>query len=118
MSDLTHSPLPWVIASGTVVADVHEAVVTDTNVYPTFADETQRQRDVANAEFIVRAVNCHHEMLSALKALVAAIEDDGTLLREGVTGATYSVTLNDRGCNWADVFNAAEAAIAKAEGRA
>lgn len=71
----------------------------------------------AYAEFIVRACNSHNELLAALKALVARIEEEATVQREGVTGGAFSVSLSDHGVNWADDFNAAEVAIAKAEGR-
>lgn len=68
-------------------------------------------------EALVRILDSHYDLLAALKVIVARIESEGTVQREGTTGATYAVSLNDQGANWADEFNAAEAAIAKAEGR-
>ena len=74
-------------------------------------------RAVANAAFIVRACNAHDDLLAALKGVVERIEQGGAVKREGVTGAAYSVWMSNFGEDWCDVFNASEAAIAKAEGR-
>lgn len=61
--------------------------------------------EFANAAFIVKAVNCHNELLEALREMVEAYD-----------GFPTDMSRDEREC-CRIAFGKAEAAIAKAEGR-
>lgn len=71
MSDIKHSPLPWVFETqlenweldcGEVGASVFQIIVSKDggDVFVGYTDET-------NAKFIVRACNSHYELIGALE---------------------------------------------------
>lgn len=91
-----HSPLPWEI-SEIDHGDYNEIeIVAPAEHWSTvvFMGEAFRARNVANAEFIVRACNSHHELLAACKLALGAFERNDAI-------------------DWADL----ERAIAIAEGK-
>ena len=93
----THTPTPWRFKEyGDVleVQGIHDGVWATIAAFR-FADLGLWQR--ANAALIVRAVNAHDKLLSALKGLLETDHTDTLLM--------------------ADAIDAAKAAIAKAEGR-
>lgn len=83
-----HTPTPWQDVAISGVRHDHDGFTVWTHWLP---DQPSEQRR-ANVEFIVRAVNCHEELIEALKAVVAVAD------RKTVE------------------FDQARAAIAKAEG--
>lgn len=96
MSEAKHAPLPWTFdelpewgeiydANGGLIATVNET-----------AEEIK-----ADAEFIVRAVNCHDELLEALQ-----------LFLQGATRIDY----DENSWVFVEAVDAARAAIAKATG--
>ena len=94
-----HSPLPWhqgphyrtdVISPGGLVAEV---------------GRINTPRGIADAELICRAVNCHDELLAALKAITR--EFDLAIVRGQLSPGTYN----------SEIATSATKAILKAEGR-
>jgi hypothetical protein len=78
-----HSPLPWSVGvanSGDQIDDGAPGIEsadgwTVCDVWPSACPDCDSLRfAIANAEFIVRAVNSHADLLAALKAIVAADE--------------------------------------------
>ena len=77
-AEATHTPLPWGIEQTnrrnwigpmrTDGAKVSE-IVTSTDREGLI--DSSKDRNDANAALIVRAVNCHHEMLEALKTIAS-----------------------------------------------
>lgn len=72
----THTPIPWHIKRGTIVDHDHEQtirgpIICDCAMTHGLGDA--RLVDEANAEFIVRSVNVHDELVAVLTELV----DDG-----------------------------------------
>ena len=109
-----HSPLPWSIVGSLVdqlyyigganaICDIHRSGYVENG--DSRFHRTPKE-DEANAEFIVKAVNCHDELLAALKAFMRAPSI-------GSSGPG-SVTIEVQSFN----LKAAEAAIKAAEGGA
>ena len=68
-----HTPLPWIV-------DVNDIRCNpDEQDYGTFIAEMQSSRSIgetkANAEFIVRAVNCHYDLVEAVRGLLNWCDD-------------------------------------------
>jgi hypothetical protein len=100
-----HTPGPWWwIRCGCTLVSADENQVLAIDLPEHIGDEDKA--------LIAAAPN----LLKALKALVARIEDKASIRREGVTGGAYLVSVTDCGSNWADEFAMAEAAIEEAEG--
>lgn len=101
-----HSPLPWSVGSRNAIDPEAECGVTafdgmtvcDLWNSVNIGTECDGEMARANAEFIVRCVNSHDALLAALKHLVECLNDD----------------LDPEQCA---AWDAALAAIAKAEGR-
>lgn len=80
-----HTPLPWK-AGELETSDGEIYIWTDAEdkFIASVKDEDDDGQDtLANAEFIVRACNCHEELLAACKAVAAAldrIQQDGTIV--------------------------------------
>jgi hypothetical protein len=72
-----HTPTPWFI-SGLEISTLQSERIAVCD-----CDEPNNLPGYSNAEFIVRAVNCHDELLAALKDLLGDMPD----MRE-VDGAT------------------------------
>lgn len=85
-----HTPTPWKIEESYVGARYM--------VRSAHGDETAMTRYREDAAFIVRAVNCHEELVEALKGAVRAIEYLSGTTKHGL------------------IYEAAKQAIAKAEG--
>ena len=84
-----HSPLPWVVGRPDVdgdarysygIRDREDWVLADVLTTCAYSDAAGRELAEANAEFIVRCVNSHHDLLEALKA---PLEDDAINLWVG-----------------------------------
>ncbi len=96
----SHTPTPWKVAMPLGEGDI-QILSVKVNAYGNFINAVVPFRvfsneDVANAEFIVRAVNSHEELLSAMKL------------------ATHHLYATDEN---AKAINILLEAIAKAEGR-
>lgn len=82
MSNLKHTPLPWTATTQQDGHYIHGNTPLGVNsvarVYPRHygVDEEMQmnQEDKANAELIVKAVNCHEELVEALEKLVFKYE--------------------------------------------
>lgn len=98
MSESKHAAVPWRVSSTgySIKSDAADMPIVATNPWGSAMREADAPAWLANAQFIVRAVNAHEDMLNALRGLVAATE---------------------RGNMNADEYDAAEAALAKADGR-
>jgi hypothetical protein len=75
MSEANHTPLPWTLRVEELDDDVRSVFIPE--IYrsfhdPDFAEASEYQRDLANADFIVRACNAHYDLLEALKCLLNA----------------------------------------------
>ena len=86
---MNHAPPPWKIDG-----DNEDTIVTDDGLV------AQTYGDAQNAAFIILAVNCHEEMLKALKVALNAI---------GQHGGNHPACL--------DAMNQAYEAIVKANGQ-
>lgn len=71
-----HTPTPWKVVTGlygttSIWADGEEMAICPINY-----DGARRppEESTANAEFIVRAVNCHDELLAALEDILASYD--------------------------------------------
>ena len=105
-----HSPLPWVVGRPDVdgdarysygIRDREDWVLADVLTTCAYSDAAGRELAEANAEFIVRCVNSHDDLLAALKAIVAGY--DGPTVDIGTAVSSH--------------IQAARMAIKKAEGR-
>ena len=79
-----HTPTPWAISPPDMERQcppiIHMAGDPEfTIATPTFEwhNPTQQQQDMANTEFIVRAVNAHDELVAALGGLIDFIDELG-----------------------------------------
>jgi hypothetical protein len=125
---MKHTPGPWRLWKKTdkdfvrgVVLDQEGNLVADCNIF--FFDETagrSKEECRDNAAFIVRACNCHDELLAACKEF-SFIPDCGGDWCSAVTNETdglCGVCKDDKLCRWAYRLELKfKAAIAKAEGR-
>ena len=110
----SHTPIPWeMIDDGQAWPHIHAEFVPDGAICFMDSQDPQhegngdraRARAVANAEFIVRSVNSHAELLAALRS-IAGKADQCAINRT-----------EDRGF-WLACAEEARAAIAKATGGA
>lgn len=67
-----HTQLPWAVSSH--YAEYIECHPDLNNGYP--VAECKGPQDQANAEFIVRAVNSHYELVGACKSALRALKDN------------------------------------------
>jgi hypothetical protein len=110
MSETKHTPVPWHLDIGYD----DEKCETGTSISITeinrllhdfkWADCEEWELDLANAQFIVQAVNCHDELLKACKAA-----RDGFLL--------LADQHDDNWMGYVAYIDKLNAVIAKAEGR-
>ena len=68
MSETAHTPLPWHIFDGHVIASKNNGTVAF--AYGSMADT----RGETNAAFIVKACNAHHDLVEAVKAQHEALD--------------------------------------------
>lgn len=104
MPETKHTPLPWRLYEGDDYISVGTTDPSDPLILDTIgqrSNDPDRPEDeqVANAEFIVRAVNSHDDLLAVCRAVLDRHSYQGT------------------GEPWPALFEAARAAVAKAEGR-
>lgn len=112
-----HTPLPWNRGYGNYIYQgAHPAPQGQQRLIAVCEPTTQTKEDwdevFANAALIVRAVNCHAEMLEALKGLTGffnamRVTEEGKayLLAHGVEAGAF------------EAFDTAVNVIAKAEGK-
>jgi len=110
MSELSHTPLPWEVDEGRpAVFSSEEGILVAVCFGVTrHAVDPPHDESPANAELIVRAVNCHDELVEACQAAL----DDLPMLPEeqpGFTGPSWTAQRQLRA--------KLEAAIAAATGR-
>jgi hypothetical protein len=78
MGQNEHTPTPWEDGTGDNGNDAwvfaRGAAVADCDLY------SDRDRNKANAEFIIRAANCHDELLAALKWFIDDIDGTHTVM--------------------------------------
>jgi hypothetical protein len=67
MSEAKHSPLPWTAGNGKPSSDVRLLWSKTTCITCIYSDGTSVETQVANAAFIVRAVNSHDHLIATLK---------------------------------------------------
>lgn len=103
-----HTKLPWHKDGPVVVGQDWGVVAVCRQAKP-----RNTMVSIANAEFIVRAANCHEELLAACK-MIAAI--GGNLPDEHLTDRTGENDAAHRGLMYCQARGIARAAIAKAEG--
>ncbi len=117
MTEVKHTPLPWITAGRNGAGDhIHgnDGEVAWCRTYVGIPSETIK----ANAEFIVRACNSHYELLDAARRAEAMIE----LLR----ATAYQIGLEGTkewdelvvGCDLQGTCDVIVHGLAKAEGRA
>jgi len=80
---MAHTPLPWAITphQDTIKGPAGN-VVAECCGYSTKASDKNQQKQggrEANAELIVKVVNCHHELLEAAKAALCALVMDSDM---------------------------------------
>ena len=112
---MPHSKTPWTYKPAKVVRDRHHGITTHIGAEITDAADEHviaaapvvQCGDVGNwsedSEFIVRAVNCHHDLLAALKTLM--LNAGPPALRSPTTVTGYSLA-----------WDAAKDVIARAQG--
>ena len=92
MSEIKHSPLPWKVHKypGHVVTE-EGRVVAGCMGYQTNVVQGADETNIANAEFIVRAVNNYEALVEALEALLeAAIQNDAAFEAEYPATTAYT----------------------------
>ncbi len=109
---MNHTALPWSLeveeyeaSSGTITINEIHRILHD----PEWADPEDWDRDLANAELIVRAVNAHQALVDALRGLLADEYIQGRIKSVGLgigTNTEYGRVITD-----------AMAALKLAEGR-
>lgn len=65
-----HTPIPWEVNNGRlIVVDCYGKVIASTDVSIDHPPKryVDREESKANAEFIVKAVNCHEELIEELR---------------------------------------------------
>lgn len=70
-----HSPLPWSIdgVNNWILFDANDVAILQSD--PDVAPEVE----IKNADFIVRAVNCHYELLRACNASLIYLKSTGCI---------------------------------------
>lgn len=101
----THTPTPWEV--GEDVGQAERCIVT-AECRDICTCETGFGDAEANAAFIVRVVNCHDDLLAALRALLARMEGESEWLDKAGYPAAWMVERHD------NILTPARAAIAKA----
>lgn len=74
---MTHTPTPWKVLGYTPYGEdyrITDDIGNDIAIVPHWDDEAKIEAR-ANAAFIVKAVNCHEELLEALKEAKKAIQE-------------------------------------------
>jgi hypothetical protein len=85
----SHTPTPWVVEKNSVnaengsVVSIAECGLSAPGQSWSGTDYSTREHQAANAEFIVRACNSHDQLVAALKAALATIEDYVTYEHNG-----------------------------------
>ncbi len=85
MNETAHTPTPWEAQSidetgrergaVSIIGSNFGGLVAAALPWPTELDDGDFRRVQANAEFIVRAVNAHDDMLAALQSILANTEE-------------------------------------------
>jgi len=96
-----HTPTPWqvFITHGTV-----DHIGTRGRKVAAFPWDGEHELDIANAEFIARAVNCHEDLLTLARDVRDWYENSG------------NADPHQKSKGSVELWHAAKAAIAKAEG--
>jgi hypothetical protein len=111
VAPVSHTPLPWHIGPypGHISAE-DRRLVASCRGHQDNRDDTAMDTNDANAEFIVRAVNAHGDMLAALKGIEQFAQDQiidiGASWQEGCGASVADLR------RWSAVLSA----IAKADG--
>lgn len=99
-----HRPLPWTLDKGKRISELWDAD----------GSHVAEGLWLADAEFVIRACNNYYDLLAALKALLADI-DSGLLVRDITRDGEPGWAMHM--LHFVQRMQAAQAAIAKAEGR-
>lgn len=120
MMDHTHTPGPWALdeLDMSIFAEVGASIcdVTDIDDFPCLEEGTENDvhaECVANARLIAAAP----ELLAALKALPAILEEVRLKWDEGMRSGKLLIALLDPSMSYRPDVSAIHAALAKAEGR-
>jgi len=84
---MKHTPTPWLV---NVWTTGRRTIETDNRLVIAEIHQTHKDKErTANAEFIVRACNCHDELLEACQYLVDAFATvaQGSLEQKGISRA-------------------------------
>jgi hypothetical protein len=112
-----HTPTPWHVANG---SHIHDKPTEFDETGARIGDTPNRiaaieypygdaEGKAFNAEYIVRAVNCHDELVEALKrARDHMIMSEGVFISDGKIGQS---------ADWAEALQQVRAAVDKAEGK-
>ena len=68
---MEHTKTPWCVSSGVLVCTPKAEILANLMPFGVPGIEIGLEEAIENADFIVRACNCHDELLAACKALVA-----------------------------------------------
>lgn len=109
MNEAKHTPTPWRVRDNGKAYFFDIVSETDEEVVRQFEEPCSGEGGIplrADAEFIVRACNCHDDLLAALRRQLANIE---RWLDSGVVATPKESK---------SIYEQMKAAVAKAEGRA
>ncbi len=126
---MTHTPTPW-ITDGVVIhpkgqpgSVVAATVNANSTMYVSTIKDWAEQN--SNAEFIVRAANCHDEMLAALQCAIDFMEgedldelhgDLGEVIRAAIANAKGRCECEaEGGCGWPATCDVCESEMKKGE---
>ena len=70
-----HTPVPWFVGEGNFIEDEQGNTIADPRCMNPTEDHEEME---ANAEFIVRAVNCHDELVAQLERMCTYYEPGET----------------------------------------
>lgn len=107
----THSPLPWRVEENWYDGPLFDLKSGDLDIGTSMVYDTAHPEvrdfdaDAANAAFVVKAVNCHDELVAALKAWLAFLD-----ALPGSTEFTFS-----SGRALIEARNKSDSALAKAD---
>lgn len=97
-----HSKLPWSFASGEHDMDECEGYglgsIVDSNglrIAEIWNDYDNPLEAAANAALIVHRVNCHDELVEALKLIVAAYDCDGEVMPQDIQRAREAIAKSE-----------------------
>lgn len=73
---IKHTPLPWYNDEDDIYSNYHGNIVYVGSIYDDRKYRSHRQiaQDNANAEFIVRAVNSHDDLLKTLRSIELSVD--------------------------------------------